>query len=95
VPARTIEGWEQNKKIDVARRVLLTVIEKDPEAVERALAANSTLRSNSLSERKESHQGGTESTGIKKGALCAQNFLHAFRASVVNLRPTALPSAQG
>jgi putative transcriptional regulator len=39
VPARTIEEWEQNKKIDVAGRVLLTVIEKDPEAVERALAA--------------------------------------------------------
>jgi len=38
VPARTIEGWEQNKKVDVAGRVLLRVIEKDPEAVERALA---------------------------------------------------------
>jgi putative transcriptional regulator len=38
VPARTVEGWEQGKKIDVAARVLLTVIERDPEAVERALA---------------------------------------------------------
>jgi putative transcriptional regulator len=37
VPARTIEGWEQGKRIDVAARVLLTVIEKEPEAVERAL----------------------------------------------------------
>lgn len=37
VPARTVEGWEQGKKIDVAARVLLTVIEKEPEAVERAL----------------------------------------------------------
>ena len=37
VPARTIEGWEQGKKVDVAARVLLTVIEKEPEAVERAL----------------------------------------------------------
>lgn len=37
VPARTVEGWEQGKKVDVAARVLLTVIEKDPEAVERAL----------------------------------------------------------
>jgi putative transcriptional regulator len=37
VPARTLEGWEQGRKIDVAARVLLTVIEKDPEAVERAL----------------------------------------------------------
>jgi putative transcriptional regulator len=39
VPARTLEGWEQNKKLDVAGRVLLMVIEKDPDAVERALAA--------------------------------------------------------
>ena len=39
VPARTLEGWEQNKKLDVAGRVLLMVIEKDPDAVERALTA--------------------------------------------------------
>ena len=38
VPARTIEGWEQGKKVDIAARVLLTVIEKEPEAVERALS---------------------------------------------------------
>lgn len=38
VPARTLEGWEQNKKVDVAGRVLLMVIERDPQAVERALA---------------------------------------------------------
>lgn len=38
VPARTLEGWEQGKKVDVCGRVLLTVIEKDPEAVEKALA---------------------------------------------------------
>lgn len=38
VPARTVEGWEQGRKIDVAARVLLTVIEKNPKAVERALA---------------------------------------------------------
>ena len=37
VPARTVEGWEQGKQVDVAARVLLTVIEKEPEAVERAL----------------------------------------------------------
>lgn len=37
IPARTIEGWEQGKKIDVAGRVLLTVIEKNPKAVEKAL----------------------------------------------------------
>lgn len=40
VPARTLEGWEQGKKVDVAARVLLTVIEKEPEAVERALAGD-------------------------------------------------------
>jgi|SRR5712671_5279577 len=39
IPARTIEGWEQNKKIDIAGRVLLTVIEKNPDAVEAAMAA--------------------------------------------------------
>ena len=39
VPARTLEGWEQNKKVDVAGRVLLKVIEKNPKAVERALAS--------------------------------------------------------
>jgi len=38
VPARTLEGWEQGKKVDVAARVLLTVIEKNPKAVEKALA---------------------------------------------------------
>jgi putative transcriptional regulator len=39
VPARTLEGWEQNKKVDIAGRVLLMVIERDPDAVERALSA--------------------------------------------------------
>jgi putative transcriptional regulator len=38
VPAHTIEGLEQNKTVDVAGRVLLRVIEKDPKAVERALS---------------------------------------------------------
>ncbi len=38
VPARTVEGWEQGKEVDAAARVLLTVIEKEPEVVERALA---------------------------------------------------------
>ena len=38
IPARTLEGWEQGRRApDVAARVLLTAIEKDPEAVERAL----------------------------------------------------------
>lgn len=37
IPARTVEGWEQGRKLDVAGRILLTVIAKDPEAVRRAL----------------------------------------------------------
>src|SRR5271154_6830979 len=37
VPARTIEGWEQGRRLDVAAAVLLTVIEKNPQAVEQAL----------------------------------------------------------
>jgi putative transcriptional regulator len=37
VPARTLEGWEQGRKVDVTARVLLTVIERNPEAVESAL----------------------------------------------------------
>ena len=39
VPARTLEGWEQGKKVDVSGRVLLRVIEKNPNAVEHALSA--------------------------------------------------------
>ena len=38
VPARTLEGWEQGRNVDAAARVLLTVIEKNPEAVAAALA---------------------------------------------------------
>lgn len=38
IPARTLEGWEQDRRRpDPAARVLLTVIEQDPEAVRRAL----------------------------------------------------------
>lgn len=41
IPARTLEGWEQDRRRpDPAARVLLTVIEKDPEAVRRALDAS-------------------------------------------------------
>jgi putative transcriptional regulator len=39
VPARTVEGWEQGRRLDVAAAVLLTVIEKNPEAVEKAMGA--------------------------------------------------------
>lgn len=38
IPARTIEGWEQGRKIDAAHRVLLRVIEKHPDVVEAALS---------------------------------------------------------
>jgi putative transcriptional regulator len=39
VPARTLEGWEQGRrKPDVAARLLLTLIEREPEMVERVLA---------------------------------------------------------
>ena len=38
IPARTIEGWEQGRRIDVAHRVLLTIIARSPDLVEAALA---------------------------------------------------------
>lgn len=38
IPARTVEGWEQGRKVDATARVLLTIIDREPEAVERALA---------------------------------------------------------
>jgi|SRR6478672_8476936 putative transcriptional regulator len=53
VPARTLEGWEQGRKLDLTARVLLTVIEREPEAVERALTgtqlgASKTVRRKSV-----------------------------------------------
>ena len=37
--ARAVQDWEQGRRVpDRAARVLLTVIERDPEAVDRALA---------------------------------------------------------
>ncbi|HTE86202.1 MAG TPA: hypothetical protein VK821_15875 [Dehalococcoidia bacterium] len=36
---RTLQEWEQQGRAPTGRRVLLQVIERDPEAVERALAA--------------------------------------------------------
>jgi putative transcriptional regulator len=38
VPARTLEGWEQGRKLDVAASILMTVIEKTPEIVEATIA---------------------------------------------------------
>lgn len=40
IPARTLEGWEQGRRQpDPTARALLRVIEKNPEAVEKALEA--------------------------------------------------------
>jgi putative transcriptional regulator len=41
IPARTVEGWEQGRKLDVASSILMTVIEKSPDTVESALADRS------------------------------------------------------
>lgn len=38
IPARTVEGWEQGRGLDAPARALLRIIDKDPEAVKRALA---------------------------------------------------------
>jgi putative transcriptional regulator len=38
IPARTVEGWEQGRKLDVAASILMTVIEHRPEVVESAVA---------------------------------------------------------
>src|SRR6185437_5457884 len=37
VPARTIEGWEQGRKVDVAAAVLMTVIAREPTVVEKVV----------------------------------------------------------
>lgn len=34
IPARTIEGWEQGRKLDVSARILMAIIEREPLAVE-------------------------------------------------------------
>jgi putative transcriptional regulator len=38
IPARTVEGWEQGRKLDVASSILMTVIEREPDVVENAVA---------------------------------------------------------
>lgn len=37
IPARTIEGWEQGRKLDVAASILMTMIERVPDEVEAAV----------------------------------------------------------
>ena len=38
IPARTIEGWEQGRKLDIAASILMTMIENVPDIVEVTLA---------------------------------------------------------
>ncbi len=38
IPARTIEGWEQGRKLDVAASILMTMIERVPDEVEAAVS---------------------------------------------------------
>ena len=38
IPARTIEGWEQGRKLDVAASILMTLIEREPDVVEATVA---------------------------------------------------------
>ncbi len=40
IPARTIEGWEQGRKLDVAASILMTMIERVPAVVEATVAKN-------------------------------------------------------
>jgi putative transcriptional regulator len=37
IPARTIEGWEQGRKLDVSARILMAMIEHEPHVVEAAV----------------------------------------------------------
>ena len=39
VPARTVEGWEQGRRLDVSARQLLTAIAREPETMERLLSS--------------------------------------------------------
>ena len=55
VPARTLEGWEQGRRVDQTARVLLTVIEREPDAVERALGG--TTKEKSRNRRVVSRRG--------------------------------------
>lgn len=42
IPARTVEGWEQGRKLDVAASILMTMIERAPDVVEATVAKNRT-----------------------------------------------------
>ena len=38
IPARTLEGWEQGRKLDIAASILMSIIEKAPDIVEATVA---------------------------------------------------------
>ncbi len=38
IPARTVEGWEQGRKLDVAASILMATIERAPDVVEKTVA---------------------------------------------------------
>jgi putative transcriptional regulator len=38
IPARTLEGWEQGRKLDVAASILMAMIERAPDMVEATVA---------------------------------------------------------
>jgi len=57
VPARTIEGWEQGRRVDVAAAVLLTVIAKAPDAVEKAIREGWLVGAPALSEAQAPPEG--------------------------------------
>ena len=48
VPARTIEGWEQGRRVDVTAAVLLTVIAKAPGIVEQAIREGMVVDADTL-----------------------------------------------
>jgi putative transcriptional regulator len=64
VPARTLEGWEQGRRVDVAAAVLLTVIARAPGIVEQAIhegivVANPVIAGHTLSEDRKRKAGRT------------------------------------
>lgn len=38
IPARTVEGWEQGRRLDVAASILMATIERAPDVVEKTVA---------------------------------------------------------
>jgi putative transcriptional regulator len=40
IPARTVEGWEQGRKLDIAASILMTMIEREPDVVEATITQN-------------------------------------------------------